>query len=588
MGEFMGMDPAGVQALIRNMESGKSVLAGIRPGLEDAIREAGPDWAGTGGVTAMYRAWAFFHESQADLRWRLDLLSQVLPPGSPALTTVRVPFTSQSQAAAEGAAVGTALAKALDAHLAEGTHQSWAAVEEALAGAGPASADPAYAWALLAKLGGPERLRTIFGQWMVMHNGGPRRGLDREMLGKAQPSLGALAQAFAAAESSGRLPEEWRTDVLTRADPATLSTMVALSRPSGALLNEVALRQFTAPTAGFNPTSPDPDWNTVNVLGAYVGDPAALQRLLAEHRDLAGKLLHPNLAKGTGTPHFDELLADVLGRALDPHMGSALTRERAWTNLIDGVGYDGTEKLSGHYATFENSAVNQALARNLTPYLGQLALGQVYADSPELGLVPAGPWKGLHEDVAARFVGALMQDPATAKSLTADFQAYVRGLDVGQAHPFSADPDERAEFTRLSAQAGGLANLLLGGSTYAEFNDDEFIDMVADVALLPVNYTIARLAKDAKPFASTMIDYRTGPFKDELADVLKDHLDERTPETARVVAGRIIELQVGQVLEALKKHGHEPLTAEDQERLRQEFRGRMYPALSKALEKRGG
>ncbi|WP_170321270.1 hypothetical protein [Acrocarpospora pleiomorpha] len=556
--------------------------------MEAAIAEAGADWAGAGGVTAMHRAWAFFHDSQADLRWRLDVLSQVLPQDSPALTTVRVPFASQEQAATQGSAAGAALSDALAAHLAEGTQRSWADVEEAMKRTGSAALDPAYAWALLAKLGGPEQVRTIFGQWMTMHNGGPRRGLTFELLGKAQPSLGALAQAFAVAEDSGRLPPQWRKDVLTRAAPATLSAMVALSRPSEAFLKEVAVRQFTSPTAGFAPSSPDPDWNTVHVIGAFTGNPAALQRLLAEHRDVAGQLLRPDLVKGTGTADFDELLADVLGRALDPHTGSAATRERAWINVIDAVGYDGSQELSGHYQTFENSAVNAALAKNLTPYLGELALGQVHADSPGLGLTPTGPWKALHEDVAGRFVGALMQDPATAKSLQADFQAYVRGLDIGQAHPFSSDPSVRAEYTRLSAQAGGLSNLLMGGSTYAEYNDDEFIDMVSEAALLPVNYTIARLTKAAGPLASTMIDYRTAEAKDGLADLLKGRLDELTPETADVVANRIVDFEVNQVQLSLQEHGQERLTEEDKEQLRQAFRGRLYPALVKALQARGG
>ncbi|WP_155350973.1 hypothetical protein, partial [Acrocarpospora pleiomorpha] len=564
MAEFMGMDPAGVQALIRRLEAGKSVLAGVRPGLEAAIAEAGADWAGAGGITAMHRAWAFFHDSQADLRWRLQVLTQVLPEGSPALTTVRVPFTSQEQAATAGAQAGRALADALAVHLAEGTPGAWAGVEAALTAAGTTDTrDPAYASALLAALGTPGKLRTIFGRWMEAHAAGRSRGLTPEELGKAQSSLGALAVAFAAAESSARLPAGWREDALTRANPATLSAMVALARPSSGFLNDVAAGQFSSPTAGFAPAFPDPDWNTVWVVGAYTGNPEALQRLLADHKQVAGQLLDPDLVKGTGTPGFDDLLAMVLGRALDPGTGSAATRERAWINVIDGVGYDGTEKAAGHYATFENSPLNQVLAKNLTPYLGELARGQVHADSPGLGLAPSGPWTGLHEDVAARFIGALMQDQATATMLQADFQAYVRNLDIGQAHPFSSDPAERAEYTRLSAEAGGLSNLLLDGSAYAEFNDDEFIDMVADAALLPVNYTTARIFKDATPLGSAAIDHQSSDTKDTLAGILKDHLDELTPETAGVVADRLVDAEMQMLFDSLNRHGQPSLTNED-------------------------
>ncbi|GAA1019386.1 hypothetical protein Aple_048760 [Acrocarpospora pleiomorpha] len=589
MAEFMGMDPAGVHALIRRLESGKSILAGIRPGLEAAIAEAGADWAGAGGITAMHRAWAFFHDSQADLRWRLEVLQQVLPDRPLGLTTVSLPFVSQEQAAAAGKRAGMTLADALAAHQTEDTPQSWAKVDAALAAAGlDETRDPAYAAAFLRALGGVETVHTIFGKWMDFHTAGPRRGLRAEIWATAQESLGALATAFTAAEASDRLPAGWRENVLARADPATLSAIVALARPSGPFLNEVGVRQFGSRATGSAPLMMGPDWNSVLVARAYTANPGALQKLLAEHEEIAGKLLRPQLVKGTGTSEFPALLATALGRALDSGIGSAATRERAWINLINAVGYDGTENPSGHFASFENSPINKALAKNLTPYLGELARGQIYADSPELGLVPSGPWKDLHEDVAARFVGALMQDPETAKTLQSDFHAYVRGLDIGQAHPFSSDPAERADYTRLSAEAGGLSNLLLGGSTYAEFNDDEFNDLIADAALLPVTFGLNRLFKDASPLDSTAVDYYTNGPKDAVGDLLKGRLDAGTPETAGVVAERIIDFEVRELEKSLSRHGHDALTLEDREQLWQAFRGRLYPALVKALEARGG
>ncbi|GIH26339.1 hypothetical protein Aph01nite_46490 [Acrocarpospora phusangensis] len=591
MAEVMGMDPVGVQALIRRLESGKSVLAGLRPGLEAAIAEAGADWAGTGGVTAMHRAWAFFHDSQADLRWRLQVLSQVLPTGSPALTWVSVSFLSQEQAAAAGTREGAAVADALAAHLADGTPSAWAAVEAAMTSGGTADArDPAYAAAFLAALGGPDRLRTLFGRWMDAHTGGPGRGLALAQLQAAQASLGTLAVAFTSAEASGRLPDGWREDVLTRANPATLSAMVALARPSGAFLNEVAIRQFGSHTAGFSAAFPDPDWNTALVVGAYAGDPESLQKLLADHKQVAGQLLSPDLVKGTGTPGFADLLAMVLDRALDPQTGSAGTREQAWINVINGVGYDGTEELVGHYASFENSSLNQVLAKNLTPYLGELARGQVHAHSPELGVSPSGPWKNLDVDVAARFVGALMQDPGTVKTLQADFQAHVRDLDIGRAHPFSSDPLVRTEYTRLSAEAGGLSNLILGGSAYAEFNDDEFIDVVSDAAMLPVDYAVGRVTTmlDLGDLTSAAVGSQADGPKEKVADILKDYLDKKTQDTAEVVTRKLVDVEVDAVLNSLEAHGQEPLTAADADQIRQAFAGRLSPALIKALAARGG
>ncbi|MEO3858073.1 hypothetical protein [Acrocarpospora sp. B8E8] len=589
MAEFMGMDPAGVQALIRRLESGKSVLAGVRPGLEAAIAEAGADWAGAGGVTAMHRAWAFFHDSQADLRWRLEVLQQVLPERPLGLTTVSLPFASQEQAAAAGKRAGTALADVLAAHLNEDTLRSWAKVDAELAAAGlDETRDPAYAAAFLHALGGVETVHTIFGKWMDFHAAGPRRGLRAEVWDTAQESLGALAIAFTTAEASGRLPAGWRENVLAHADPATLSAMVALARPSGAFLNEVGVRQFGSRATGSAPLMMGPDWNSVLVLRAYTVNSGALQKLLAEHEEIAGQLLRPELVRGSGTSEFSALLATALDRALDPGIGSAATRERAWVNLINGVGYDGTEDPAGHFASFRDSSLNKVLAERLAPYLGELARGQVQATSPELGIVPHGVWKGLHEDVAARFVGALMLDPAAAKRLQADFQAYVQRLEIGKVHPFNPDPEKRARYTRVSAEAGGLSNLLLGGSTYAEFSDDEFLDAFSDAALLPVTFGVNWAAKKATPLDSTAIDHATSGPKGALADLVQDYLGSRTSDTADVVAGRIIDLEMQELQDSLARHGHDPLTIEDWELLRQAFQGRLYPALVKALQARGG
>ncbi|GAA0973225.1 hypothetical protein GCM10009555_027770 [Acrocarpospora macrocephala] len=586
MAEFMGMDPAGVQDLIRRLETGKSVLAGVRPGLESAIAEAGPDWAGVGGATAMHRTWAFFHDSQADLRWRLEVLQQVLPDRPFGPTKVDMPFANQAEAAAAGKRAGAELAGALAVHQREDTLHSWAKVEAALAAAGGKARDPAYAAAFLGALDGADTIHTIFNTWMDIHAAG-QRGLPPEIWETAEESLGALAAAFAAAEGTGNLPAGWREDIL-RADPATLSAMVGLARTSTAFLNEVGRRQFSSPGTGSAPLLMGPDWNSVLVARAFTANPAALQRLLAEHKEIAGRLLRPQLVNGAGTTEFSRLLAAALDRALALDTGSAALREQALINLIKGVGYQGTEEVSGHFATFEDSPLSPVLAKRLIPYLGELARGQASVDPDNLVKPPTGRWRDLDVDTAARFVGALMQNPDTTDTLRAAFRAYAQDLNIGQAHPYSPDPAERATFTRLSAEASGLANLLLGGSAYAEFNDDEFIDAVADAALLPVNYGIAKASVNATPLTSATVDHESSGYKDGMVEIIKNRLDVKTPETARVMTDDLVDAQMAILINSLEANKQEPLTAADASQVKSAFRGRLFSALTKALEVRGG
>lgn len=586
MGEFVGIDPGKMNQLIRQMEIAKSILAGVRPGMEDSIAAAGADWAGMAGTAAMHKAWAFFDDSQRDLKWRIGTITELHPTTMGGMLTAKLPFATEAQAVAAGTATGAAITEAFTAHMADGSPQSWAKVEAALAAANTGVPDAAYASALLTKIGGPSAFRDLFAQWMTINASGPHRGLSPKALAMARASLAPLAAAFAAADKAGRLGGQWRAQLLEQANPATLSAVLALAPQSDDFLSKAAMRLLQAPLSGFQPISPDADWNTHLLVEVFDVNPWALQKLLAAEPKAAGLLLRPELVKGTSTPDFQRLLAGVLEKTLNKNAGDPLTREKAWFNLVNGLGQEGAEKIGGHFATFQRSPVSAVLATNLAPYIEQFALGQARATSPGLAMNAAAPWSGLGPDVATRFVGALMQDPAAVKILQKQFEQYAQGLDIGKAHPFSSDPNIRAEYTRLSAKAGGLANLLLGGSAYAELNDDEFIDAVSDAALLPVDYFVNRLK--VAPGVATGIGYEANGPKDALADLLKDHLDEMTPDTAKAVADEIVTREVDFVRRSLELHGQTPLTAEDRDQLLQAFRGRLYPALVKALENRGG
>jgi hypothetical protein len=78
MAEFVGIELGGARQLINRMEAAKQWLGTLRPSLEAAIHAAGPDWAGTQGTAAMHRAWAFFDESQRDLKWRIETITRLV------------------------------------------------------------------------------------------------------------------------------------------------------------------------------------------------------------------------------------------------------------------------------------------------------------------------------------------------------------------------------------------------------------------------------------------------------------------------------------------------------------------------------
>ncbi|MGP4099591.1 hypothetical protein [Nonomuraea sp. KM90] len=291
MGEFVGIDPRGAQELIRRLEAGKGVLGGTRPGLDAAIAEAGQDWTGRQGTTAMHRTWAFYHESQQDLRWRIDTLEQLVPVRERGMLTGTFPFGSEAEArrAAEDTAV--AIRAAEDA-----------AAEDAAAGGevpdieGKAG-DPAYAAALLAALG-PDAFT---------------RALD-----------GGLAEAFASAERTGRLGDEWYA-LVESAPPDVLTRLVTLAGQSGTFLNRVAVGLLNRP--------PDPGWSPQGLIAAYGRDPLAFQQLLAEHPRETRVLL----AAAAADPAIEEALAGVLHEAMKPGAGADGLRERAWVNVVRGI-----------------------------------------------------------------------------------------------------------------------------------------------------------------------------------------------------------------------------------------------------------
>ncbi|MEV4069149.1 hypothetical protein [Nonomuraea fuscirosea] len=355
MGEFVGIDPRWAQEVIRRMEAGKGVLGRTRPGLDAAIDEAGQDWAGHRGTTAMRRAWEFYHESQQDLKWRVDTLEQLVPVRERGMLTGTFPFGSETEAVLAAERTAHAVLRALDqpatgaeaapetATGAEGGdeqadgeeagddqaddgqvggEEAGDVMERALAGAEDRTGDPAYAAALLATLG-PDAFTRLLSDQTASDTGGPAD--DAVPAGGGPVGGRVLAEAFASAERTGRLGDAWY-ELVDSAPAGVLTNLVTLAGQSGAMLNRVATGLLGRP--------PTPGWSPRALIRAYEGDPLAFQQLLAEHRDEARVLLDA----AAGDPGCAEPLASAVHEALKPGAGVDGLRERAWRTVVRGLG----------------------------------------------------------------------------------------------------------------------------------------------------------------------------------------------------------------------------------------------------------
>ncbi|MCK2213328.1 hypothetical protein MF672_005900 [Actinomadura sp. ATCC 31491] len=585
MGEFVGIDPSRAEQLIREMEGGKNVLGRTRHGLEAAIAEAGPAWTGPPGVAAMHRSWAFFDETQRDLKWRMDTLKQLVPSSGNGLLSVFLPFNSETEAARQGKADAGPIAGALKQHEIENSVETWRKLTEATAATKEKLKDPAYAAALLKALG-PDKFRALFMHWMKDKGPAMDKGLPPGVLQQGRETLGPLAEAYANAERAGRLGEEWRGKFMESTQPGVLTAMLEMSKPSSRLLNQVALRVLGRPLAADLPTSPN--WSLNTLVEAYDADPQALQTLLADNKDAAGWLLHPQRDRMSGVAGLEGKLAGVLDKALNPGAGTAAVRDRAWFNIIRGMGAENTPWIGGEWGTLKDSPISETLAKNVAPYLDQLARGQSMRDSPELkSAYPTSPWDTLAPDDASRFMGGLMQDKDAANTLMKASQDYTLGLDIGRFRPFG-DEATQDQYTSRAALAGGAANLMLSGSTHAEWTDDEYADWLAGVALLPVSWLSNKYWPIQDANVATARDAGLDEAKDGLKGVITDYFDKKTPATAEDVADSIVQRQAEWVNSSLDQHGQKPLTDAQQNEVRMAFRGRLYDALVKALKERGG
>ncbi|MEV4477024.1 hypothetical protein [Nonomuraea sp. NPDC049504] len=587
MGEFVGIDPLAADKLIRQMDRGKDVLGRARPGLEAAIAEAGEEWVGHEGVTAMHRTWWFFHESQQDLRWRVDTLKRMVPTQEKGMLTATMPFASQTEAAQAAVKDAAAITEALKHHDEYLTAQSWSEVEKAAAALKSRVDDPAYAASLLATLG-PKTFQKLFRDWLNTQAKGDRRGMTPDTFKHAEGAVpGLLSRAFASAESSGRLGNEW-PKAIQEIPSDILTALVALAPQSSAFLNQAAtILLQRPPNSDAFPT--DPNWNLYDLAKAFKANPEAFQKFLAEHPNEASVLLDAHTIRSSGVAEYEEMLAQALHGALKPGAGDDPTQDRAWLTVINRMGADNSFWIGGGLGTFANSPISRVLAQDIRPHLDDLARGQAARNAPGLPYVaPDSPWNKLDPVVSARFMGALMQDPAAADTLMQAAKAYTKELDPGRFNPFASDLYSREAHTNLAERTGALANLLLAGSTYAEWSDDEYAEKIAGYLLMPVDYFNNKYLPIDSAVVATGHGKVLDGVKDVMKDMITDYLDKKTPDDAETVANALVEQQMSFLVQSLKEHGLPPLSAPDRVTMKEAIKGRLLSALTQALKVRGG
>ncbi|MEV0584018.1 hypothetical protein [Nonomuraea sp. NPDC050310] len=298
---------------------------------------------------------------------------------------------------------------------------------------------------------GTKTFQKLFRDWMNNHAKGDRRGMTPDALKRAgNSSPGLLAKAFASAESSGRLGNEWQKMVET-APSDILTALVALAPQSNTFLNRVATNLLNRPpNSDAFPT--DPNWNLYDLAKAFKANPDAFRRFLAEHKKEAGILLVAYTIRSSGVPAYEEALAQALDGALKPGAGADDVQERAWLTVINSIGSENSLWVGGTIGTFPNSPISRVLAKNVGPILDKLARGQAYKNAREQferqkregvenpmmlpNLEPRAPWDKLDPAVSGRFFGALMQDSVAADTLMKEGADYINKLDMGRFNPF--------------------------------------------------------------------------------------------------------------------------------------------------------
>ena len=595
MGEFVGLNPQGARLLITAMGETAQRAAALKPYLSASITQAGADWPAGPAAEVLDRCRQFLTAAQDDLSWRAQTIERIESASTKdGVKGAEFAFPSAASAHAAGIIAGDIVKAAWAAYQADPTLVDWRELQAALTDRQGKTNDPQYAAGLLTQLGASAFTGILRAGSDNDRNN--RTGYDPADLVRVKKELGPLAEAFAAADSTGKAPANLRARLLDKTPLSDLAVLLALAPQSTRFI--VAAGTRLAKASG--PKSPDLNWNTHWLVKSLTHDVAATQQLLADP-DTAKLLLRAATVKGTGTPGFERMLADVLNKALAPGAGDDALRRTAWINTIKALSDPATWSSlapSIHQRTGlpAPSPISPVLAEHLRQYLPDFAEIWVASDPENAAIKPAA-WKNLSVPEITTFLGCLFRDPAALPVLERNYSAFVGKVDLGEGHPFgdAATEGERQKqrnvfFDRASV-AAAVASLLINGLHKADLSEEEARDTQIQLMLFPLDIAVGAFSGGVGGhlILETAIGKAADLYvKNPGQDIFSELWDGAPPEEATRLTNLLVNKQMSAFVSSRQQHGLPPLSESDMKYTKNTFRGLLLPVVLEALKKRGG
>ncbi|WP_248960589.1 hypothetical protein [Sphaerisporangium perillae] len=570
--------------------------ATLRPYLSASITEAGTDWPAGPGAEVLDRCRQFLLTAQHDLTWRVQTIERTEnATARRGVKGAEFAFPSAESAHAAGAVAGDAVKAAWTAYQSDPSSMNWRRLQSVLGERQGKTSDVAYAAGLLTQMGAATFAEILRVERQKYQNS--RSGYSPADLARVRNDLGPLADAFASADSTGKLPADLRARLLDHSPMDDLAALLALTPQSRRFVVDAGTK--LAESSGHK--TPDPDWNTHWLAKALSQDLGAAQEFLATG-DNVQLLLRPEVVKSTGTPGFEKLLADVLDKALAPNAGDDNLRRAAWINTI---------KLFSNHSAWPSlapsisettglpvpSPVGQVLARHIHQYFPELAGIWTTANLDERLATPNDTWRAIKSNEIVAFFGSILRDPAALSVLKEDYRTFIDNLDLGKDHPFGNATTEAARqlqrnaFYAKSSQAAGMASLLIGGLHEADLSAEEARDVQIQLMFFPVDMAVGAFSGGVGGglIAETAIG-KAADFivKNPGQDIFSQLWDGAPPEEASDLTNTLLGSQIDALTASRRQHGLPPLSDGDMLYLENTFRGLLLPVVLDAFKKRGG
>lgn len=638
MTEFVGLNTGAATELCTTMRGAAESAGSLKSALSDGISAAAGDFPGVKGSEVVGQAGSFLSESERDLKWRIQTITNV--PGNQRVgqdfRVAEFPYDSPDAAKRAGEAEGQKLKEAWEEYL---KNPGLGTYNEFLKKIKAQPMDPAYTAGLLNKLG-PEAYRKIFDDWMTYNKDPYGKGLTPKELEELKTDLGPLAQAFASADAAGMVPN-LRKFILEKGSPDFISAMLVVAPQSKDFV--VGAGEYLA-AAVTGHTGPDKNWRLHWLYTALGDNPEAFAALLAKDRKNAELLLRPEVLEEGGTPGFKALISTALDRAM--HTQPDATRRMALLNVstvfadssvwksvtksdelkrayVDALGRDLGDKANGR-AFFQDLAdvyagsgkppsilkdadVNRLFTQHMSTHLPAIAGLQAARNDPELkALDPGAGWDKLSEDELANLFAGAFQRPEGREALSEGMRLFQGTLDPGDGN--LNDPEQRKKFINAMAQSAGLGGLMVSAVHNLDMDAEARRKLTTEMLILPIDLTIGRLGKLVPGEVTSTIwkNFLEDAMKWPVAGKIAKDLDKEDGGLAGLpliggwfkdgnengeaseLAKELTDEHMKSYEERLKAAGQPPLSPEDRALLKNSIQGLYFEPLVKALKTRGG